>query len=88
MRRFSMPGILAACLTLTALMNPTSTASAGDYCHAPQYYYKTVTIYETVRKSCKHNVIRYDHCGKPYAATVVSWKLVEVPVLKRIRVAY
>ena len=89
MRHFSMLGILAACLTFTGItMTTSSTASAGDYCHAPQYYYKTVTVYETVRKPYEHTVIRYDHCGKPYAATVVSWKLVEVPVLKRIRVAY
>lgn len=66
----------------------SSTLSAGDYCHAPKYSYKTVTVYETVRKPYEYTVVKYDHCGDPYAVTLTGWKTVQVPVTKRILVRY
>lgn len=66
----------------------SSAASAGHYCHAPHYYYKTVTVYETVQKPCQHLVTKYDHCGRPYTISVTTWKTVQIPVAKRIRVQY
>lgn len=81
--------LLAASVALTGvILMGASAATAGSYCHAPRYYYTTVTVYETVRKPCEHTVIRYDHCGDPYAVTVTTWKTVRVPVTKRIKVLY
>jgi len=63
-----------------------STALAGDSCHAPRYYYKTVAVYESIRKPYEHTVVRYDHCGDPYAVTLTAWKTIQIPVTKRVRV--
>ena len=80
---------VVASVALTGMMLlGSSSGSAGDYCHAPRYYYKTVSVYESVRRPYEHTLIRYDHCGDPYAVTVVSWKTVQVPVAMRVRVQY
>ena len=80
--------LVATAALAGAAMIGTSTASAGDYCHAPQYYYKTVTVYETVRKPYEYSVVKYDHCGDAYLVTLTGWKTVQVPVTKRVLVRY
>lgn len=80
--------LLASAALSGMILTGSPPVSAGEYCHAPEYYYKTVTVYELVRKPCEHTVIRYDHCGDPYLATVTTWKTVQVPVTRRIRVEY
>ncbi|MEO2018060.1 MAG: hypothetical protein ABGZ53_27220 [Fuerstiella sp.] len=88
MRSFFSIRVLAASVALAAcLAAGAPTASAGS-CHAPRCYYKTVTVYEYVRTPCIHYVTRYDHCGHPYRARLVTWKTVQVPVTKRVRVCY
>ena len=79
--------VAAVALTGVILMGST-TASAGDYCHAPRYYYKTVTVYESVRRPYEYTAINYDHCGDPYAVTRTAWKTVQVPVAVRVKVQY
>ncbi len=80
---------LAASVTLTAMILMTSsTASAASDCHAPRYYYKNVTVYESVRKPYEYTIVKYDHCGDPYAVTRTAWKTVQVPVTVRVRVQY
>ena len=66
----------------------SSMASAGDHCHAPRYYYKNVTVYESVRKPYEYRVVKYDHCGDPYVVTRTAWKTVQVPVTVRVKVQY
>ncbi len=63
----------------------SGSASAHD-CHPPKYYYKTVIVYETVKTPVVSYVTKYDHCGQPYRAKVVSYKLVQVPVQKQVKV--
>ena len=65
-----------------------SNASAGDHCHAPRYYYKTVTVYETIRKPYEYTAIKYDQCGQPYHVTLTGWKTVHVPVTRMVRIHY
>jgi len=71
-----------------AAMIGSSSVSAGHSCHVPQYYYKTVTVYETIRKPYEYSVVKYDHCGDAYLVTLTGWKTVQVPVSKRILVQY
>lgn len=79
--------VASAALTAMILMG-SSTASAGDSCHAPRYYYKNVTVYESVRKPYEYKVVKYDHCGDPYVVTRTAWKTVQVPVTVRVKVQY
>jgi hypothetical protein len=65
-----------------------SLASAGDYHHTPRCVYKSVTVYETVRKPYEYVVTKHDHCGKPYHVTRTGWKTVQVPVTVRVKVLY
>lgn len=62
------------------------TASASD-CHPPKYVYKTVTVYETVRQPIVKSIVKYDHCHKAYVEKVVTYKVVQIAVEKRIRIA-
>lgn len=81
----------ASAVTAAILLVSGSGAFAGNYCHAPytpQCYYKTVTVYETVKQPCVHYVTKYDHCGEPYYAKIVTWKTVKVPVQKQVKVCY
>jgi len=71
-----------------ATMIGSSSVSAGDSCHAPKYYYKTVTFYETVRKPYEYSVVKYDHCGDAFLVTLTGWKTVQVPIPKRVLVQY
>ena len=77
---------LAAGTIALGLSLGTSSANASD-CHQPQYYYKTVVVYESVQKPCVTWIKKYDHCDRPYLVKVVTYKTVEVAVEKRIRVA-
>ena len=85
---FNLRTLVASLAIAGAALIGSSTASAGGYCHAPRYYYKTVTVYESVRKPYEYNVVKYDHCGDAYLVTLTAWKTVQVPVAKRIRVQY
>ena len=79
--------VAAVALTGVILMG-SATVSAGDSCHAPRYYYKTVTVYESVRKPYEYTVVKYDHCGDPYEVTRIGWKTVQVPVAVRVKMQY
>ncbi len=80
---------LVASVALTSLiLMGSSTVSAGDYCHAPRYYYKNVTVYESVRRPYEYRVVKYDHSGDPYVMTRTAWKTVQVPVTVRVKVQY
>jgi hypothetical protein len=79
--------VTSVALTGLILMG-TSTASAGDSCHAPRYYYKNITVYESVRRPYEYTVVKYDHCGDPYEVTRTGWKTVQVPVAVRVKVQY
>ncbi|MCA9047420.1 MAG: hypothetical protein KDA89_01750 [Planctomycetaceae bacterium] len=88
---FSLRTLAASVFAAAALSVSASVATAGDYCHAPyvpQCHYKTVTVYEAVKKPCVHYVTKYDHCGEPYYAKIVTWKVVQVPVQKQVKVCY
>lgn len=70
------------------LLFSSPTVSAGDSCHAPRYYYKTVTVYESVREPYRYSYTKHTPCGKRYTAWATGWKTVRVPVHKRVRVHY
>jgi hypothetical protein len=89
MRNFLNLQTLAASVALTGMiLMGASTASAGDSCHTPRYYYKSVTAYESVRKPYEYTLVKYDHCGEPYAVTRTAWKTVQVPVTVRMKMQY
>ena len=88
MSRFINIKTLAAALVLDAMgFVGTQDAAASD-CHAPRCYYKTIVEYKAVRKACVDYVTRYDHCGKPYLDKVVTYKIIQVPVERVIKVCY
>lgn len=60
----------------------------GGYNYQPQYFWKTITTYETVKKQYIDYVTKYDHCGHPYQVEVVRYEYVQVPVTRQVRVAY
>lgn len=84
----NLRNLVASAVLAGGIMMGSSTAFAGDYCHAPRYYYKTVTAYESVRKPYEYTVVKYDHCGDPYEVTRTGWKTVQVPVAVRVKVQY
>ena len=85
---FNLRTLVASVALTGMILMGSPVASAGDYCHAPRYYYKTVTVYESVRTPYEYTVIKYDHCGDPYAVTRIGWKTVQVPVTVRVKVQY
>ena len=92
MKRFnSLRGMeVASVLGLTVLAFGGTTAQACD--KAPQQEYTWVTTYECVttwETKCEpytKTVTKYDHCGKPYQATVTCYREVKVPVTKKVAV--
>lgn len=60
----------------------------GGYNYQPQYYWKTITTYESVRKEYIDYVTKYDHCGHPYQVQVVRYEYIQVPVTSRVKVYY
>ncbi len=62
-------------------------AEAGYPPHSPCYF-KTVTIWKAVREPVVHYVTKSLPCGTPYRDRVVTWKTVQVPVKKQVRVCY
>jgi hypothetical protein len=54
--------------------------------HQPSWSWKTITVFETVRKPVVHYVTRYKESGTPYQDEVVTFRVVKVPVHKRIKV--
>jgi len=77
---------VSAAIAITLGMGATSV-SASD-CYHPSYHYKTVTVYETVRKPVSEWIIKYDHCDKPYRVEVLTYRTVQVAVQKTVRVGY
>lgn len=89
MRNFLNVRTLVASVALMGMiLMGASTVSAGDSCHAPGYYHKNVTVYESARKPYEYTVVKYDHCGDPYVVTRTAWKTVQVPVTVRLKVQY
>lgn len=82
MRNWLTATVMALGTTLVA-----QNATASD-CSVPRYYWKTVVSYETVRQPVPQWVTKYDHCGKPYRATVTVWETVRVPVEHRVKIYY
>ncbi|TWT92409.1 hypothetical protein [Stieleria varia] len=79
--------VLAA-VVATVSLTQAGNASAGDHYYQPDCYWKTVTVYESIKKPYTAYVTKYDHCGHPYQAKVVRYKTVQVPVTKRIKVCH
>lgn len=77
---------LSVALALVAGLAITSAASAGS-CYAPRYVYKTVITWKVIEEPYYDYVTLYDHCGKPYTETVLSYRTVKVPVESVVRVA-
>jgi len=79
----------AVLTVITAAFTMNAPVQAG-HCHAsyPQYTWKTVTVYETVRKPRVVYVTAYDHCDRPYRARKTVWTSYRVPVTKYVKVAY
>ena len=89
----SIRKLFAAAAVATVLVGVSATANAGSGCHSNSYqpptcYYKTVTVWETVKKPYIHYVTKYDHCGQPYRVRTTTWKTVSVPVTKRVKVCH
>ena len=84
----NLRNLVASVAVTGMILMGSSMASAGDYCHAPRYYYKNVTVYESVRQPYEYSVVKYDHCGDPYVVTRTAWKTVQVPVTVRVKVQY
>jgi len=87
MRSRILTRIFASAAVAIALGLGATSVLASD-CHYPSYQYKTVTVYETVRKPVSEWIIKYDHCDKPYRVEVVTYRTVQVAVQKTIRVGY
>jgi hypothetical protein len=92
---------LLACAAAGGLSVGAADAVEAGHYYSPRYNvqvqlttrttttaYRTVRSYETRREPYYCSVIRYDHCGRPYRATVVQYRTVRVPVQKLVRVSY
>ncbi|MEZ6130833.1 MAG: hypothetical protein R3C59_19355 [Planctomycetaceae bacterium] len=79
----------AVLTVITAAFAMTADAQAG-HCHDsyPQYTWKAVTVYQTVRQPKVITVTLYDHCDRPYLAHKTVWTTHRVPVTKYVKVAY
>ena len=81
-----MRGIIV--VAVAVLLNLGFTASATEPCCT----YKKVVCDETVvvwvAKEVPHTVevVKYDHCGKPYTVCVTNYKTIQVPVKKTVQV--
>ena len=75
--------LVAGAITLVG----TSSASA-DHCTTPTCYYKTVIVWKLQTQPVVDWVTKYDHCGRPYEAKVVSYVTVKIPVKKVVKVCY
>ncbi len=83
--------IAAACFVLaltTGLASIGPTAHAGESCHEPTCYYKTVTTWVSKEVAYEKKVVLYKPCGTPYYAWKTFYKTVEVPVTYRVKVCY
>ena len=87
MIRRAFSTLFAAAVVAGAMGVATPEIQASD-CHQPQCVWKTVTVYESVTKPFVSYVTKYDHCGKPFQVKVVSYKTIQVPVQKLIKVCY
>jgi hypothetical protein len=80
--------ILASVLGLFGLGFTGGFASATE----PACTYKKVvceqyvTVWVTKSVPYTKEVVKYDHCNKPYTVTVTCWKDVQVPVQKCVQV--
>jgi hypothetical protein len=87
MRSKILNRILASVVVSSGLALGSTCALATDYSR-PSYQYKTITVYENVRKPVSEWVVKYDHCYKPYRVEVVTYRTVKVAVQKTVRIAY
>lgn len=87
MRQFINVRNLFVAAALATGLAFTSAASAGS-CHAPRYFYKTVITWKLIEEPVYDYVTLYDHCGKAYTETVISYRTVKVPVETLVKVAY
>lgn len=78
---------LVGALAMASALLVGGAAHASD-CHTPRCYWKTVTVYVSVTKPCTHYIVEYDHCGKAFIAKQITYKTVQVPVEKKVRVCY
>ncbi|MEZ6056948.1 MAG: hypothetical protein R3C01_09600 [Planctomycetaceae bacterium] len=83
----STRNLFVAALVTGTMAFASGTASASG-CHAPRCYWKTVTVYVSVEKPCVHYITKYTSCGRPYQVQVVTYKTVQVPVQKQVKVCY
>ena len=72
-----------AMLLLPGISWSATAASATDDCSV-HCEYRTVIVYEKVRKPVVYYVVAYEECGTPYVKKVTSYKWVEIAVPKRI----
>jgi len=79
---------IMASVVVAAGLGLGSTAVSASDCYHPSYQYKTITVYETVRKPVSEWVVKYDHCYKPYHVEIVTYRNVQVAVQKQVRVGY
>lgn len=75
--------ILCAVLTASGF---GGAASAGDPGYKKVVYFETVTRTEVRELPYLKKVVRYDECGKPYAAYKACVREVEVEVTRRVPV--
>ena len=87
MRSRILTSIFASAAVTFGLGLGATSVSASD-CQHSSYQYKTVTVYETVRKPVSEWIIKYDHCYKPYRVEVVTYRTVQTAVQKTVRVGY
>lgn len=79
---------IAVAALLSTMFFAAAPAMAGDYCHAPQYYYKSVKVYKEVERSYQVPVVKYDHCGDAYLDYKTVYRTVVVPQWVKVKVAY
>lgn len=56
--------------------------------YAPECYWKTVTVYETVTVPEYNYVTKYDCYNEPYQVKVVTYRTFRVAVEKQVKVCY
>lgn len=98
-RLLNLKNLFVACLLTAALgVAGASSARACDVSrpayrpihdqYEPATFWKTVTVWTTTTEPQVEWVTRYDDCGRPYQARIVTERVVRVPVQKRILVSY
>lgn len=76
---------------VAAVVTVVGLAGAANASDCPPGYkavtvYQTVTFTRVVEVPYPKTVTKYDHCGKPYAATVTAYRQMEVEYTKQVPV--